>query len=37
MSNVVIAEVSVTDIWSRLIIACYIGCIWDDILFSKAV
>lgn len=35
MSNVVIAEVSVTDIWSRLIIACYISCIWDDILFSK--
>ena len=33
--NVVIAEVSVTDIWSRLIIARYVGCIWDDILFSE--
>lgn len=35
VSNVVIAEVSVTDIWSGLIIACYIGCIWNDILFSE--
>ena len=35
VSNVVIAEVSVTDIWSRLIIACYVGCIWDDVLFSE--
>lgn len=35
VSNVVIAEVSVTDIRSRLIIACNIGRVWDDILFSE--